>query len=1810
MAVVHYYDPRIGIGAPAPGAVVGGSFTVSGTASCDLFKDMPGEPRIFIRHADEAITAVRVRLGSGPFVTATPTGPSAGWTRWTCTINGVPGGAVTITALVFASGPSGDDGSAGGSLSVTVDVTPPSLTVGQPADVVLPAPPYLATITGTASDSPAGVARVEWQFGSGPWTTASGTTSWTARVALPALGLHTVSFRARDNAANLSATRTAQVRVGDITAPSLTITTPQAAETFTLANGQVTVSASGTASDTQTGVGRVEWAVDGQNAFTQATPRAANDWSTWTAQVPIVIAGNHRLTVRALDKASPANTTTAHREFVVAEPFEPQDPEAVFSPTAYLDDLLSYATRRVRTAANGALVTRQDLVDTFLQPYVALVAQGNRAVANQSTSQVRLCVEVLRRYLAKHGGSVPARDEVAYRQAAYTAVLQQLGVSFDEVRLARVADDATRAALAARLGIALSQFRPDRLDDLLLQPSALNEAALKTRFGLEETTVRPLMESLLPEPSLLIWQKEFLRGTWQQQDDAAQSDFDLPLPVIDPDLLGTRDLRQPNRGNAAYDLWKARADALIELTRNFDTLRRAEPTQQAGFDRIVGDTAGPVAGLLTMLQTREDGDSIDAELRSRRLTLAAFLHLMRVRRLAVAGSMLDAEWSDVYAILVEIRKCGLRTAWRAGERQSGLILGPEFFRLSGGAPGEVPALPRWRATPHARQVWRRTLESRIQQEETVTQAIQAAVSAAEEIALPILRHSCVAAIAGTRDPDVIADRLTRELGIDCKDSGHQRTTRAQQALATLQEVLMSLRTGRFRDVPPVLGTANPAANWVLALDPAKPFTEADFDEESRWMGGYATWSAAMRVFAYPETFLLPELRPPAAQTAAFRTLMGDLRDQPRLTARQARSRAAAYLTALTTELGGALPTSLMAGAFVITEQLTDTQLTTRKAFIASLFGAVTNPAQAPLYLQEIFYLVPMALALQLQRSGQFLPALDWIETFYVDHFAPADRKIYRGLVLEETLATQYQRNPDNWLRMGLNPHEIATVRASAHTRFTLTTLVRLYLDFADAEFTRDDSESISRARGLYGTALDLLALPEMQAPTGTNASPFPPTPVPEALRLRAELNLAKLRSGRNIAGLERQLTPLTQPALTLDRLTAAGARGSFRPTPYRYGVLVERARNLVSVAQQVEQAFLAALEKRDAEVYNLLKAGHDLQLAGAAVALQSLRVREAEQGIGLAERQLDRATVQRDTYQGWIDAGLNDWERDMLDDYAEIGRRRNLLADIDAALTVAQTLAAVESGGFLGTGLGAGLGGTLVVGGFAYARASTSKMLNNAETSAQINAATASFERRAQEWELQRQLSQSDIAIGEQQIAIAQAHTDTIRQEEAISRIQHEQAQATVDFLAHKFTNAELYAWMSGVLGGAYSYFLQQATAMAQLAQHQLGFERQEVPPVFIKADYWDTSGDKAEQPAGAPGPDRQGLTGSVRLLQDITRLDQFAFDTNRRKLQLAETFSLARLFPLEFQQFRASGRLPFTTSMALFDRGFPGHYLRLIKRVRMSIVALVPPVQGVRATLIASGISRVVSGGDVFQTVIVRRDPEAIAFTSATGATGVLDLEPETGMLLPFESMGVDTSWELQLPKAANPFDFGSIADVLFTVEYTALQDLSYRQQVIRQLADTSSAESAMSVRDQFPDQWYDLNNSGQSSTPMSVTLPLNSAAFPPNAVDPRIQHVMLAVVRAEGQAFEIANIRLMVTSQGETVAVGGTVPTTRDGIISTRRGNASAWTTLIGRSPAGAWELTFLDNEDLRTRFQNEQITDLVLVVTYRTESPAWPA
>ena len=1088
--------------------------------------------------------------------------------------------------------------------------------------------------------------------------------------------------------------------------------------------------------------------------------------------------------------------------------------------------------------------------------------------------------------------------------------------------------------------------------------------------------------------------------------------------------------------------------------------------------------------------------------------------------------------------------------------------------------------------------------------------------------------------------------------------------------------------------------------------------------------------------------------------------------------------------------------------FTISEKFSEHDLQLRKgkikqAYLDNKLGPRTNLT----YLEEAYYFVPVHLALQLQARGQYAAALDWFRSLY-DYSVPVkQRKTYYGLVAEEALAASYERAED-WLLDPLNPHAIAETRRNTYTRFTLLSLVRCLLEFADAEFTRDTPESVPRARLLYLTALELLDTPELKQTLGlcadiigtletqigdaawmpvwaalatqlvviddakkltelveqikavqgnggnpevqfatanalftnaraalpgtrsfsevaeqkatlttklhaalsaqpeiaaaaqraaanaatdlrsavslvtgtradaledapmpwlrqkmmfagdgsrpatavtaargdylalTRSNPLapthleklatlakaaplsalkvaskvgwssytpapsydfcvPPNPVLKALRLRAELNLYKIRTCRNIAGIERQLEPYAAPTDVVSGLPFIGAGGqlvlpglaTLRPTPYRYQVLIERAKQLVALAQQIEAAFLATVEKADAERYSILKARQDMEHARAGVRLQTLRVKEAEGGVKLAELQQERAQIQVDHYQKLIEEGPTVLEQLVL---SGLQASAELYGQAVALSNIPKIIAGLASGNLTD-----------------FAQASEN-LARAASARAEAIREYASWERREEEWKFQKALAQQDVRVGAQGVKIAEDHVRVVEQERVIAEIEADHAREVVDFLSTKFTNLELYDWMSGILEGVYSFFLQQATTTAQLATNQLAFERQEIPPPYIQSDYWEapTEGFGSDSKT----PDRRGLTGSARLLQDIYQLDQYAFDTNQRKLQLTKTISLAQMAPAEFQRFRENGVMTFDTPMEMFDRNFPGHYLRLIRQVRTSVIALIPPNQSIHATLSTTGTSRVVIGGEMFQIAVVNHGPQSVAVSSPRDATGLFELQQQPDMLLPFEGLGVATNWEFRMPKAANLFDYRTIADVLITIDYTALNSFDYYQQIIQTLKPTLSIERPFSFRHQFADQWYDLHNPDQTATPMTVRFKTVSDDFPPNLENLKIQQLVLYFARADGKSFEVPVSHLHLREQGAPGAIGGGASST-NGIISTLTGNAGSWTAMIGKAPFGEWELALPNTVEMRNRFKNEQVEDMLFVITFSGRTPEWP-
>ena len=735
---------------------------------------------------------------------------------------------------------------------------------------------------------------------------------------------------------------------------------------------------------------------------------------------------------------------------------------------------------------------------------------------------------------------------------------------------------------------------------------------------------------------------------------------------------------------------------------------------------------------------------------------------------------------------------------------------------------------------------------------------------------------------------------------------------------------------------------------------------------------------------------------------------------------------------------------------------------------------------------------------------------------------------------------------------------------------------------------------------------------------------IPPNPSIGVLRDHAQLSLRKLRSGRNISGIMREVPAYAAPTdTTSGMLTIANGQlqvPSARPVPptaYRYTTLISRAKELAQQAATIEALYLAAIEKRDDASYTRERARQELAMANAQVHLQSLRVKEANDGVKLADLQIQRAQIQQQAFQSWIASGLNDYERAML----SLFEHQAALASIQAvAAATAQAAQAVTTAATASFGAAAAAAAAVVVSTAAATGAGAAVLSATAAADIQTNQLLASQERRLDEWRLQSALSTHDVQIGTQQRTIALDHVAITEQEKVIADTRQSQARDTLEFLANRFTNVELFDWMAGVLGDVYQSLLQKAAATLNVARSQLAFERQEEPPVSVRADYWTAPTSNLADTT----EDRRGLTGSARLLADLYQLDQYAFETNRRKLAVTKTISLAQLAPAEFQQFRETGVMVFATPTELFDRDFPGHYLRLIRRVHVSVIALIPPVEGIKATLSNTGISRVVVGPGPFQTVTIRRDPESVALSIPIDATGVFETDNADSMYLPFEGSGLDTTWELRLPRPANRWDYLTLTDALVTYDYSCLQDFDYRQAVVSRLNPTVTADLSFSLKNDFPDAWYDLNNADllDDEKRWVVSIPVSAKEAPANLDNHRLKSVAL---RFCGNQSVVKNMSVFGLSRtaadGQVTRANNGAARAVDGNISTRNGSGALWQPLVGASAAGVrptpfgdWEINLqstvaAQNDALRDALKSEALSDVILALTYAADSPPWP-
>ncbi len=703
-----------------------------------------------------------------------------------------------------------------------------------------------------------------------------------------------------------------------------------------------------------------------------------------------------------------------------------------------------------------------------------------------------------------------------------------------------------------------------------------------------------------------------------------------------------------------------------------------------------------------------------------------------------------------------------------------------------------------------------------------------------------------------------------------------------------------------------------------------------------------------------------------------------------------------------------------------------------------------------------------------------------------------------------------ERQVDAWRKDPFNPQAIARLRPVAYMKATVMAYLDNLIAWADELFREDRRESINEAVQLYLLASELLGPRPVMAPpierpdysyadfegladefgniwlelesrlpvSGTSTRggrggrpirllPYFCLPPNEKLLGYWDTladRLFKIRHCQDIEGRLRNL-PLFDPPIDpglLVRARAAGVdlRSALRTTAerphYRYVVVQQKALEFCGEVRALGSALLSAMEKRDAEALGLLRSTHEQVMLREVSAIRDRQVDEARESLEALRK--SRLTVEKrvEFYSSREFMSAGEIATTVLQGLAHEGERhaQALVVAASIAHLVPQIHATVTGG--------SEFGGQQV--GDALKAASEIQRLISGEHSYAASLATmmSGYERRRDDWQLQTALAERELVQIDKQILAAEIRLAIAEAERENHSKQIDRAAEVDQYLRGKFTNQQLYVWMTGQLSALHYQAYQLALGMAQKAEAAARYElgTADEPPI-VNLRHSDGT--------------YRYLTAGEALAHDLRRLDAYYLERNARRLEITSHFSLRRLDGLALWNLRAHSHCTFTLPAWVLALDFPGLMARRIKSVSVSIPSVVGPYTGVHGLLELT--APVGAGG--------RR---MIATSSGQGDAGVFQLDFRDERFLPFEGVALDeeagTTWTFTLPGASRPFDYDTISDLVLHIQYTADPGGSSSE-----TATTSGRFAQLiSVKHDFPDEAQRLLSGAASD--ISVTL------------------------------------------------------------------------------------------------------------------------
>lgn len=860
------------------------------------------------------------------------------------------------------------------------------------------------------------------------------------------------------------------------------------------------------------------------------------------------------------------------------------------------------------------------------------------------------------------------------------------------------------------------------------------------------------------------------------------------------------------------------------------------------------------------------------------------------------------------------------------------------------------------------------------------------------------------------------------------------------------------------------------------------------------------------------------------------------------------------------------------------------------------------------------------------------------------------------LLAEDGTDPELEHQVQEWRDHPFSPHAIARLRTTAYQKNVVMKYLDNLIAWGDQLFRRDTIESINEATQLYLLAAEILGRRPLSIPpradpavhtynslqpnlldlsnklvgverlvpkpsaklmaTSTEKTPFTlPTTlyfcVPQNDKLLGYWDTVadrvfKIRHCMNIEGVVRQL-PLFEPPIDPGMLVRAVAAGIDISSAlndmngalphYRFIVMAQKASELCGEVKALGASLLAVLEKKDAEALALLRSSHEISLLNKIREVKLKQIDEAKN----TKESLDKAKVvteaKRDYYRDikktttWEDVSL------VLSGASLVSQTVGVALDVVAGAShLFPDFNAGVSGAFGSPHVTSKYGG-VNIGNSATSWADVAKGLSAIlSASAAISATVAGYERRWDDWKQQEKLANLEVDQIDRQISAADFRRQIVDQELINHDHQVENANEADTFMRDKYTNRELYNWMISRVSSLYFQGYQLAYDVAKRAERAYRFELALDDSNFIQFGYWDSL--------------KKGLLAGERLHQDLKRMEVTYLDLNRREYELTKHVSVLMYDPLKLVALKESGQCVLDLTEALFDLDYPGHYMRRIKSVSMTIPCVTGPYMGVNCTLtlVRSSIrkSNVLRGGKY------ERDSEAedsrfrdsvgaiqsIATSSAQNDNGMFELNFRDERYLPFEGSGVISTWQIKLPAESNQFDLKTVSDVILHLKYTAREGgESLGEKAVGALP--SGGRRLFSLKHEFPSEWHRFLHSPDATTGDHVQqFQLTQDRFPFHLRNKSIKILKVHVfVTSKGATLDPFDV--YVTPHGSMSNDGVDIFSLQtDPILSGMLHNQKSYPAAQAKAPGEGWKLKIKQTDfDLVA----EAVDDIALLCEY---------